>query len=337
VHVAHLLRALGRQTIRSRIEIVLLVPSRASLDQAAQNALSAFGALRVVETGPMTSLPAARAAGVRAASAPIVVLTEDHCFPAPEWAEAMVRAHAGPWAAVGPVFEPPVPGDARARAACLMQYASWTHPARTGEVADLPGHNSSYKRDVLLAYGDRLPAMLVAESVLHWDLRRQGHRLWLEDGARVRHVYMTRRLPSFDESFYIARTFAGRRASRWSVPRRAAFALASPLVPVVRFARIVPRALDLGWGRALPRIVPALVPLLVVSAVGELIGCVFGVGTAEGRGVDLDTRRHRFVSPEVKEMYWPAEPDDAGLAARASSPPVAASGGRRGAAPAPRS
>ena len=31
-------------------------------------------------------------------------LCEDHCFPADGWAEALVAAHQGPWAAVGPAF-----------------------------------------------------------------------------------------------------------------------------------------------------------------------------------------------------------------------------------------
>ena len=50
---------------------------------------------------------------------------------------------------------------------------------RLVEVDYLPGHNSSYKRDVLLGYGDRLESMMESETVLHWDLRAKGHRLYL--------------------------------------------------------------------------------------------------------------------------------------------------------------
>ena len=313
-HVRQLLRVLARQTIRDRLEVVIMIPSRADVDAAGEEALAAFAAHQVIETGPMSSLPRWRAEGVHAASAPVVVLTEDHCFPDPGWAEALVRAHEGPWAAVGPVFEPPDSPHPLARASCLMQYAPWTHPARAGEVDDLPGHNSSYKRDLLLAYGERLATMLAAESVLHWDLRRRGHRLWLENGARVRHVYMTKLRGSLTENLYIGRGFAASRARGWSLPHRAAFSLASPLVPVVRLARLVPRAIALGWGRELPRILPALLPQLAVSAAGEFIGCTFGIGNAVAMGVDLDTRRYRFVSAEARAAIWGATDDPPGAA-----------------------
>lgn len=315
-HVRQLVRVLAGQTIRERMEVVLVIPSRRDVDASAEAALAPFGAHRIVETGPMPTLTRARAAGIQAAAAPVVVLTEDHCFPDARWAEALVNAHQGPWAAVGAVFEQPKQPETAARSSCLLQYGPWTHPTRVGEVDDLPGHNSSYKRGVLLEYGDRLAAMLAAESVLHWDLRRKGHRLWLENGARVRHVYMTNPAASAREMFYIARTFSATRARRWSLPRRLAFALASPLVPVVRLSRIAPRAIELGWTRELPAILAVSAAQLAVSAAGELVGAVFGIGGAVATGVDLDTRRDRFVSPAVRAAFWPADPPDAAPAPR---------------------
>jgi len=337
-HVRQLLRVLAKQTIRDRMEIVLVVPSRRDVDDdaAAGQALSPFAARRIVEIGPMPALTAARAAGIAAASAPVVVLTEDHCFPVPGWAEALVRAHQGPWAAVGPVFEQPIQQEVFARTSCLMQYVPWTDPARTGEVDDLPGHNSSYKRSVLLEYGDRLSVMLAAESVLHWDLRRRGHRLWLEPEARVHHVYMTSPAASFTETFYIARGFSATRARGWSVPRRIAFAAASPLVPLVRLSRLIPRAFELGWGSGLPAILTALVPQLAVSAAGELAGCALGIGKAVAMGVELDTRRDRFVSRRARALFWGENGGTAAFEARLS-PGDAPAGDPPGAAPAPRS
>jgi hypothetical protein len=298
--VGKLIRCLAQQTIRDRVEVVLVVPSAKVLGSEGEAALQACGAYQVLEVGPMKSLPAARAAGIRAARAPIVALTEDHCFPEPDWAAALVRAHDGPWVAVAPVFEAPIPRRSRARAACLVQYAPWTNVDAGCELDDLPGHNSSYKRHVLLAYGESLDRMLLIESVLHWDLRRRGHRLWLEPGARVRHVYMTKWWASTVENYYIARGFAAARARGWSVLHRAAFVLASPLVPVVRFSRLAPRALAFGWGRDIPN----LSWLLLVSGVGELMGCAFGPGPSVTMGVELDTRRYRFISPEDRAAIW---------------------------------
>jgi hypothetical protein len=41
------------------------------------------------------------------ARAPIVALAEDHAFPAPGWAEALIAAHRDPWAAIGAVIRHP--------------------------------------------------------------------------------------------------------------------------------------------------------------------------------------------------------------------------------------
>ena len=46
-----------------------------------------------------------RRAGILAATSPVVGLIEDHSYPGPEWAEALLRAHAGPWTGVGPAVD----------------------------------------------------------------------------------------------------------------------------------------------------------------------------------------------------------------------------------------
>jgi hypothetical protein len=299
-----LLRYLAEQTIRDLMEIVIVAPSRRELDLD-RNLLAAFGNFQVIEVGPINSLNSPRVAGIFAARAPIVALTEDHCFPAPDWAENLVRAHAGPWAAVGPTVSLANPQHYRAWTNYLLQYGPWVHPTKGGEIGDLPGHNSSYKRELLLAYGDRLVDLLAADTILHWDLRRRGHRLLLETRARVHHVYMTRFRPFVAENYYIGRQFAATRARRWSLPVRAGFVLGSPLIPLVRFARIVRRMRQFGWYDGLmPAILPSLTTALVVSAAGEFMGYTFGIGNAMSKTVDLDFQRDRFVSAEERRAIW---------------------------------
>jgi hypothetical protein len=299
-----LVRYLAEQTARDRIEIVLVAPSLREL-ALDETALAPFWGHRVVEVGPITALNTPRAAGVRAARAPIVALTEDHCFPAPDWGEALLRAHEGPWAAVGPTVGLANPQRFRAWANYLLQYGPWVQPTRGGEIDDLPGHNSSYKRDLLLAYGDGLPDMLVADTILHWDLRRRGHRLYLETAARVHHVYMTRTGPFVVENYYIGRQFAASRARDWPLAKRLAFVLGAPLIPLVRLSRILARMREFGWTRALvPGVLPPLFAGLVVSAAGELMGYALGIGDAAGRTLDLDFRRDRFVSTEERAAVW---------------------------------
>ena len=46
----------------------------------------------------------ARCEGFRHARAPIVAFIEDHCYPARDWAAALIDAHQSPWVAVGYAF-----------------------------------------------------------------------------------------------------------------------------------------------------------------------------------------------------------------------------------------
>src|SRR5581483_2731400 len=98
------LQHLAAQEGAERLELVLVGPSRAALTPEPA-LLAGFGRVKLVEVGAITRAPAARAAGVRHARAPIVTLLEDHSFPRPGWARALIAAHRGPWAAVGPAVD----------------------------------------------------------------------------------------------------------------------------------------------------------------------------------------------------------------------------------------
>ena len=260
------------------MEIVIVTPSADSLEPD-ERALREFSQFRVVEVGPITSVGPAYAAGIRQASAPIVVLGEDHSFPEPGWAEALVRAHQQPWAAVGPVVRNANPGSAMSWADFFLGYGPWQEPTPAGEVEHLPGHNSSYKREILLQYHDRLDSMMEAESVLHWDLRRNGYRLYIEPAAKTSHVNFTLFSSWVQALFLSGRKFAAFRATNeaWSRKRRLLFSLASPLIPLVRFRRIAadlyhpgrPENLLLG-------VTPVLLAGLAVDAAGQMIGCAVG-------------------------------------------------------------
>src|SRR5688500_17795973 len=91
------------QTVRDRLEIVIVAPSREQL-QLDERKLDGFCRIQVIEAGKLKSIADGNAAGIRHASAPIIALTENHCFPEPGWAEALIRAHRESAAVVGPVF-----------------------------------------------------------------------------------------------------------------------------------------------------------------------------------------------------------------------------------------
>jgi len=260
---------LRRQTARDQIELVIVAPDAGTLGLVAEE-MSEFGRFRVVEIGPVVTIGRANAAGIRAASAPVVALAEDHAFPDPDWAAALIAAHRGPWAAVGPVVRNANPDSLVSRADFRIGYGPWAEPQPAGERDFLPGHNSSYKRELLLAYGDRLEAMMEAETVLHWDLRAQGYQLWLEPAARIAHVNFRRWRTWLGMQFHLGRVFAATRAERWPWWRRALFAGGSPLIPLVRLWRL--RCAS-----------PAMVIGLAVDGLGQLAGYAAGAGGSPER------------------------------------------------------
>ena len=251
---------LRRQTVCGELELVIVAPGKIGAEE-----LPEFCRVQVVEIGAVTTVGRANVAGVRAATAPVVALAEDHAFPEPDWAAALIEAHCGPWAAVGPVVRNANPETAVSRADFWIGYGPWAEPQPAGPREFLPGHNSSYKRERLLAYGDRLEEMLEAETVLHWELRAQGHQLWLEPAARIAHVNFSRWRTWLGMQFHLGRVFAATRAQHWPLWKRIVFVCGSPLIPLVRLSRSCQRS-------------PALVIGLTVDGLGQLAGYAAGAG-----------------------------------------------------------
>lgn len=288
---------LQAQTVAERLEIVIVAPSTDVLNLNPE-ALEVFQAVRVAEVGMIQSTAAARAAGVREATAPVVAFAEDHSYPEPDWAEALIEAHRRPEVAVvGPVLGNANPATLTGWANLLIEYSPWLAPAEAGNVEHLPGHNSSYKRSILLEYDADLEAMLKAESILHWDLRKQGYQLYLEPAATTNHLNFSRPLDSIVLRFYGGRLFAAARSRRWSRLRRLLYAGAAPLIPLVRLRRILAELRKPGRpGHLLPRILPALIVGLIADGTGEMVGYISGAGDTMQTLTPLEFHREQHLS-----------------------------------------
>ncbi|MBC7928749.1 MAG: hypothetical protein H7039_24150 [Bryobacteraceae bacterium] len=228
---------LRAQTICAQIELVLMAVSHHPIT-IPDGETAGFHSLQMIPMPPDSSVAQANAAGTRAASAPVVVFAEDHCFPEPDWAAALLNAHTNDYAAVGPEISNANPDGIVSWCDYLVGYGPWMSPCSPGQVPFLPGHNSSYKRAILLEYGERLEAMLEAETVLHYDLLRQGRKLYLEPAARASHVNFALWNVWLPVQFHCGRVFGGSRAQGWPLSRKLIYTAASPLIPLVRTARI---------------------------------------------------------------------------------------------------
>ena len=291
---------LGAQTAWEALEIIVVGPSC----EEAHEALKPFAKVQVIEARPLGSIGAANALGVRQASAPIVALAEDHCFPEPGWAAALIEAHQGEWAAVGPGVRNANPGSAVSWADFFIGYGPWMLPATTREMDFLPGHISSYKREILLRYGDRLKDMLDAETLLHWDLREQGYRLLLQQSAVVAHTNFSLWKSFIPIQFYAGRVFAGHRIQGMPFWKRSIYVMGSPLIPWVRLSRVARQALR---GQQLGRFLLSLHALAIglgLDGLGQLVGYLFGPGKASDRVEKYEYRRiDHITSSDRQQLY----------------------------------
>ena len=286
------IRHLRTQTVKHQLEIIIVAPAASEL-HLNESELKEFCRFRVVEVGQVISIGSANAKGIWQARAPIVALAEDHAFPAPGWAEALIAAHRRPWAAVGAVIRNPNnPENVIAWADFLIGFGEFLDPGESRVVERLPGNNSSYKRDVLLEYGPVLETMMETESLIQKDLRKKGHQLYLESAAQVSHLNFERVSSFFCVKYLSGRVFGAARARGWPLLYRLLYVTGTPLIPFVRYRRLKKHWDSLRQSRKLPwGVMPMAWCGMLVSATGEMIGCCFGPGHAVRKRAKFEFHR----------------------------------------------
>lgn len=296
-------RYLKAQTVRDQLEIVIVAPSKDNLGIKISD-LKDFLQFRVIEAGVVSSIAKAYAIGIRHARAPLVALAEDHSFPDSGWAEALIKAHRQSWAAVGPAIRNANPYNLVSWADLLIAYAPWLVPAEAGMIDHLPGHNSSYKRSILLEYESKLESMLELESILHWDLKAKGYKLYLEPEAKTSHLNFERLSSWLPAQFYNGRLFASARSRNWFMLHRLLYTTGSPLVPLIRVSHILRNfRRDNNKRNLLLKIFPILILGLLVSAFGEMIGYALGTGNSRQKMSKFEFHRTRHLKNKERYEY----------------------------------
>ena len=293
---------LRAQTIQDQIELLLVCES-ASVLRAPSADLAGFAAVEIIEIGPIENVDRAQAPGIRAATADVVALVEDHAYPAPTWAEALLEAYAtGPWSVVGSAIANANPRSSLSWANLLIGYGTmgWVDPIREGEVESLPNHNVSYRREVIQAYDDGLEDKLVRESGFHDELRAEGHRFYLAP-ARVYHVNPSRATSVWALRFAAGRLYGAQRAEGWSPVKRLAYSAGSPLIPLVRLCRFKQDMFDAGpHGSLWPRVALATLLGFIADAAGQAAGYATGEGDAPEKLAAFEFYRMRHVTEKDK-------------------------------------
>lgn len=297
-------RHLSRQTFKDRLELLIVAPSREEL-ALEESEVQGFGAVKVLEFGPIISMPHAKLSAVRLATTPVVAFAEDHCYPEPDWAEDLIEAHQEPWAAVGPLFKNANPSSLNSWASYLMSYAHWNEPITTGPTDALPWHNTSYKRECLLEFGPELSALLCPERFLQESLLARGHQFFLSPKATVSHVNVSLFASVISHAYVGGRLFGSQRAfyEKWSPLRRLLHVGSTPLVPLVRLQRTFRDIRRIGeQKRLLPGVLPILFIGLVSHVLGELVGFTFGIGDADQQFSTFELSRIEHLTEQDRQV-----------------------------------
>ncbi len=301
-------RALKAQTVQHQVELILLGPTPESLEVDAAD-VAGFASHQKLVLGSLAKSASVRAAGARAATAPIVAFMQDHAFPVPGWAAALLECYQGPWSGVGFAFANDNPKTATSWCNFLLQYGDWVEPLPSAEPRHIGGHMASYRREVLLEYGEQLPRKLETSVAMHWELKRRGHRFAVAPDAVIYHQNHSRFLPSIPLRFQTGRLFAANRTASWSLPRRLLYGMASPLIPLVRLARVMRSAIRIQRAGMLPRLMPVSAALLICDGLGQAWGSLAGSGRAMEWVTGIEWHRHRFMVEGELSAFWNAPAD----------------------------
>ena len=291
------LRNLGRQTIAREIEIVLVSDSA---DHGPpfpfDHRQHPFGKLTCVAVDQLSPLGRARAAGVRAATAPFVFIGETHSFLRPDAAEKLLyRAATENCCAVVPGFENENPTNLWSWAAFLGDYGAWSAAQPPVELREPPVYNVLIRRDVLLSLNEALADALYHGDQLRRELERLRARTVFEPSARIGHVNLDRLRHLWREHLMIGRMIGARRAREWALPRRAAYFAAGPLIPCVLLRRALPgirASRDEVPSRL--RTVALVFALKAIRAAGEMAGYLGVPATGLEAKADL-LEIHKFA------------------------------------------
>lgn len=296
--------ALRTQSILHQIELLIVSVSETTIADRRPDELEGFARVQLIFIGPFKDVDKASAEGFLRASAPVVAHMEDHVFPDSDWAEAVLEAHRGPWAAVGGRMINANPATMLSWANVLVSHMAEVTPRR-GEATNLSTHNATYKTKVLEAYGERLARHLGRDGGLMRNLITNGKKIYVDPSFRFHHQQISVWRPMVTYRVNAGRNWAAARVrqNRWTWAQRLLYAGGAPLIPFVRLIRLAPRCRELG---VYPRVIPSLLAVLTLDAVGEMIGYVAGAGRSLEIMAEYEVDRPRFMSRADREQHQAA-------------------------------
>jgi len=240
-----------------------------------------------------------RARAAEIARGEVVAFLEEHIFVVPGWLDAIIRGFRAGHGGVGGEPGALNPGRGISDAITLMNYGYFRPTPTPRTYHMLPGHNSAYRRDLLLSFGDLLPVLLSSEVLLGWKIVEKGHTLLLDRAAKFLHLNEEALAMISVGYYYWNRSFGENRAKvyKWGWWRRILQGVATPLVPVVRYIKYLAHFWqnDRQSVPILFRYTGVFLYAQAAAALGMAIGALFGSGDAEMKFLDYELNSERRI------------------------------------------
>ena len=300
--------ALARQTVADRIELVVVAPDEESASGARDH--DAFAKVTIVPHGPIDNVDHAAAPGLLAGTGLVVSSIEDHAFPDPEWAERVLDGWDGDFDAIGTVVDNANPSSKLSWTNILIAYGQWRPGTPDGEIAWVPAHNVSYRREALQPFSNRLPPLMGREGLLFREMMERGAKFRFVSKARVTHINPSTLKATAALRFDAGRLYGARRASEggWAPWKRAAYAGLSPLIPLVRYKRMRQELFDGSQPNVTERrFGPALLLGLIFDGAGQAAGYLAGAGGSADRLATFEMDRIQHLNAGDRARFaWDA-------------------------------
>ncbi len=217
-----------------------------------------------------------RAVGLERSRGRIVAMSEDHALPAHDWIKQILTAHEQPYDVIGGAVENGIEKPLN-RALYYCDFGRYGRPLKSTEASYLSDVNIAYKREALVSVQD-VWLDAYQETTVHWALKRNGRKLFLDDRPVV---YQNRKGITFvnalNERVGWGRIFSETRVREITNLRRVFFAVSWILLPVVMTWRVLghmhrqEKSIGIIFST-----LPVAFILLIAWAWGEFLGYVFG-------------------------------------------------------------
>ena len=271
------LAALRDQETSAAYEVIVV---DSGTDDAACLAGSRFPDVRVMHFAERKFAGHARNLAAAESRGSILAFTDADCIPAPDWIEAIRRAHRGPQPVIGGVVDSANAVSLVARAYYFTEFHRWLPSSRGGPLEDIAGCCLSMKRSAYERYGPFIHGTYCSDTAFNWRIAADGQHPHLDPSIRVAHINPTHLTGCLTHESFHGRSFARVRVAERGMSRAAALvrAVTGPVLPFLLFARALRNvATRPGQLRAFLPAAPLVFLAMAGWSYGETMGYLAGV------------------------------------------------------------